>query len=244
MWFVLELREHVARTNDLLLKEWAYDRVMALMKFFERFENEHGLLEKLERWVFIEWSKANEFTQDVNYPSNMLYAETLAAVGELYCDDAWIYKAQRLKDTIRKMSFNGEFFTDHAVRVDGKLVNDGEATEVCQYYAFFFGVATPELYPELWKTLVEEFGPDRAEKGLHPKIWAANAFVGNYLRLDILSRYGLRDKMLENIEGYFHKMAVKTGTLWENDTDAASCDHGFASHVAVWLAQAFGTVEG
>jgi hypothetical protein len=28
---------------------------------------------------------------------------------------------------------------------------------------FFFGVATPERYPELWKRLTEQFGPKRVE---------------------------------------------------------------------------------
>jgi alpha-L-rhamnosidase len=148
-----------------------------------------------------------------------------------------------LKATIRKMSFNGAFFTDNEVRTDGKLVNSGEATEVCQYYAFFFGIATPETYPDLWTILVNKFGPERKEHNEYPQIYFANAFIGNYLRLDILMRYGLTQKLLENVEGYFYKMAVKTGTLWENDTDGASCDHGFASHVAVWLAAIYGVEE-
>ena len=29
-------------------------------------------------------------------------------------------------------------------------------------------------------------------------------------------------------------MAERTGTLWENDTPHASCNHGFASHAAVF----------
>ena len=32
-------------------------------------------------------------------------------------------------------------------------------------------------------------------------------------------------------------MAEKTGTLWEIDSDSASCNHGFASHVAYWFEQ-------
>jgi hypothetical protein len=30
-------------------------------------------------------------------------------------------------------------------------------------------------------------------------------------------------------------MAEKTGTLWEHKNQAASCDHGFASYVAVMI---------
>ena len=44
-----------------------------------RYENEDGLLENIPGWVFVEWSKANELTDGVNYPSNMLYSATLLA---------------------------------------------------------------------------------------------------------------------------------------------------------------------
>ncbi|MEI7580140.1 MAG: hypothetical protein WCJ58_09020, partial [bacterium] len=74
-----------------------------------------GLLEKLESWVFVEWSKANELTQDVNYPTNMLYSAMLAATGRLYKDSNLINKANKLKDTICEKSFNGTFFTDNAI---------------------------------------------------------------------------------------------------------------------------------
>jgi alpha-L-rhamnosidase len=100
---------------------------------------------------------------------------------------------------------------------------------------FYFGVATPDSHGTLWRILTEEFGPDRIKQGLYPQIYPANSFVGNYLRQDLLYRAGLYDQILSEIRGYFHYMAQKTGTLWENATDAASCNHGFASHVAVWL---------
>jgi alpha-L-rhamnosidase len=118
---------------------------------------------------------------------------------------------------------------------DGVLRLSGECTEVCQYYMFYFGVATPESYPALWQILTDEFGPDRVKDGLYPDIHPANSFIGNYLRQDLLFRVGRYDQILRETRGYFHYMAKKTGTLWENATDFASCNHGFASHVAVWL---------
>jgi alpha-L-rhamnosidase len=45
-------------------------------------------------------------------------------------------------------------------------------------------------------------------------------------------------RMVEEIRGYFLYMADKTGTLWEHDSDFASCNHGFASYVAVLLRKA------
>jgi alpha-L-rhamnosidase len=96
-------------------------------------------------------------------------------------------------------------------------------------------VATPETYPELWETLLHDFGPQRKETGKHPDIYFANAFIGNYLRLDLLMNYGYEKEILDNMDGYFYYMAEQTGTLWENDGDYASCSHGFASHVIYWL---------
>ena len=92
-----------------------------------------------------------------------------------------------------------------------------------------------QVGPKLWETLVKDFGPDRRTKGCYPQIAFANSFIGNYLRLDLLARYELKARLEEEMSGYFLYMADKTGTLWENDTDAASCNHGFASYAAVLL---------
>lgn len=242
MWFVVELEEYLERTGDRELVDRAKARVYKLLDYFKRFENEDGLLEKLESWVFIEWSRSNELTQDVSFPSNMLYAKVKRTVAGLYNDGKLIDEAEKLENVIREKSFNGRFFCDNMVRVGGRLVPSGECTESCQYYAFHTGIATPESYPELWETLVKDFGPKRKQNNPYPDVAFANAFIGNYLRLDLLHRYEKYDEILENIEGYFYYMAEKTGTLWEHDSTVASCSHGFASHVIYWLKQ-MGMVE-
>ena len=53
--------------------------------------------------------------------------------------------------------------------------------------------------------------------------------------LSLLFREGLHERLRDDIVGYFYNMAKRTGTLWENDTEVASCNHGFASHVLLWL---------
>jgi alpha-L-rhamnosidase len=93
-------------------------------------------------------------------------------------------------------------------------------------------MATPETHPELWKKLTTEFGPTRNDAVTYPKVFRANAFIGNYLRLDILSRYGRQSQLLKEIQDYFYNMARLTGTLWENMESHASCNHGFASYIA------------
>lgn len=246
MWLVLELHEYLERTGDRTLIDSAKARIYALCDYFKGFENKDGLLEKLERWVFVEWSECNKLTQDINFPTNMLYAKMLETVDALYGDEEMARKAGALKDVIRRESMTESgFFCDNAVYgEDGVARLSGKCTETCQYYAFFCGITTPEENPSLWRVMFNDFGPERIVPGKwpeftsnakHKEIYPSNAFVGNYLRLELLYRFGEREKLIGNIEGYFTKMADLTGTLWENESTTASCDHGFASHVLYWM---------
>jgi len=232
MWFVVELEEYLARSGDREMVDALEPRVMGLLDYFERFENEDGLLEKLESWVFVEWSRANDFVQDVSYPSNMLYAQVLTAAGRMYDKPELIEKAGRIRAVVREQSFDGEFFVDNAVRKDGKLEVTNNHSEICQYYAFFFDVASPGTHGQLRDKLMEQFGPQRQRTRAYPQVWPANSFVGNYLRLELLSRYGRVRQLKEELIYYFLHMAETTGTLWEHKGATGSCNHGFASHVA------------
>ncbi len=231
MWFVVQLEEYSARSGDRATVDALRPKVMKLLDYFQDFENSDGLLEKLEKWVFVEWSAANKFVQDVNYPTNMLYAATLEAAGRMYDRPELVAKAGRIREVIRRQSFDGSFFVDNAVRKDGKLVVTRNRSEVCQYFAFFFGVATPETHPELWSTLRDRFGPDRKETRAFAEVHPANSFVGNVLRMELLSRAGRSQQILDESAAYLLYMAERTGTLWENVGAYASCNHGFASHV-------------
>ncbi len=236
MWYGLEMEEYEKRSGDRALIDRAKARLYALADFFTRFENESGLLQNLESWVFIEWSKANDYVQDVNYPSNMLYARFLEALAAMYGDAALHEKAARIKAEIRRQAKRADgFFADNAVLENGVLRRTDNRTETAQYYAFFTGTATPETDPELLNTMFEEFGPRRKKTGAYPEMPESNAFIGNFLRIELLFRYGRTEQALSEIRAFFLPMALQTGTIWENMTDFASCCHGFASHVAVWL---------
>ena len=236
MWFLMELEEYQARTADRELIDRLRPRVEALLEFFKHYENSDGLLEKLDGWIFVEWSEANKFVQDVNYPTNMLYAAAMDAASRIYQREDWHRKAAGLRATINRQSFDGSYYRDHAKRLpDGKLNILSDRSEVCQYYAFFFGTATPDSRPQLWQALVEEFGPMRRKTKAHPEIHPCNQLPGNMLRMEILSRYGETARIHDEALGYWNMMAATTGTLWEHDKPQASCNHGFASHAAVVL---------
>ena len=236
MFFVVELEDYLKRTGDRALIDAAKERALNLCEFFTKYENSDGLLEKLDKWIMVEWSKAGDFVQDINFPTNALYSKMLESAGKLYGKPELLEKAEKIRTYIRENAMVDGFFCDNMVRNEaGELVLSGECTEVCQYYMFFFGVANPQTHGKLWKILCEEFSPNREKEGKYPKIYPANAFIGNYLRLEILYQNGLYDQVMEEIRGYFLYMAEKTGTLWEHVGDTASCNHGFASYVAVLM---------
>src|SRR5690606_8531719 len=116
-------------------------------------------------------------------------------------------KAAKLDATIRALAWRDGRFVDHAVRdKSGRLVVRDEASEVCQYYAFWFGLASPEREPALWRKLVRaDYGP------LHP----ANVFVGKIMRLDLLVAHGESAAARRELLHSYVPMAKATGTLWE-----------------------------
>lgn len=241
MWLVIEVEEYLKRSGDRATVDAFRLRLAGFIDYMKTFRNSDGLLEKLPSWVFVEWSQANKLVQDVNYPSNMTWAEVLDVMDRLYGMPELAAEAAKVRETVRRQSWTGKWFCDNAVRQkDGTLKLSGECTETCQYYAFFFRTATPRSHPALWKTLVEDFGPkrlaeDRKTLKCHPEIWPSNAFIGNYLRLECLAREGLAGNILDETKDFFLYMAERTGTLWEKISPTASCDHGFASHAAVYL---------
>lgn len=232
MWFVLQLDEYVDRSGDYEMMIDLKPKVLSLMDYFKRFENEYGLLENLEKWVFVEWSEANKFVQDVNYPTNMLYSKVLETVGRLYNIPSYTERSDALKEIILEQSYDEDFFSDNALRENGELVVQDNKTEICQYFAFYFDIVTPKSHPELWQRLINDFGPERNEKKLWPEVHPANAFIGNYIRIELLAEQGLTEQVTDECKKMFLYMAERTGTLWENIYPGTSCCHGFASHVA------------
>ncbi len=238
LWYLIELRDYRLATGDGAFIQKHRSRVEGILKLFEGFENEYGLLENLRGWVFVEWSKANEFVQDVNFPSNMLYVGALRAAAELLEKECLLEKATVLKKKIIELSFNGRYFRDNAVRgADGKLQVTENISETCQYYAAFFEILTKGEAPAFYTRIVEELGKfqDNPE-GIHP----SNMFIGYILRLTLLHSLGEKERLLKECKAQFLPMAERTGTLWENFGGNASCNHGFASVVGYLIEDAIG----
>ncbi len=241
MWYVLELKNYYQRTGDKILIDKSLPKVKMLLDYFKNFENELGLLENLQGWIFIEWSKANddEFIKGINFPSNMVYSKMLICAGELLNDNSLIEKGHKLIKTIQKYAYNGTFFVDNMIRNDnGEFELTNNITETCQYYAFYFDIANKKNYPSLFENLLKFFGPTRDYEKVYPKIYKSNVLIGDYLRLFIFLKYNHLVEVADESISYFYKMAELTGTLWEHDTVFASLNHGLTSCILVIFCQA------
>ena len=235
MWLILELEEYLKRTNDVALVGQMQKKVENLIVYFDQLTNELGLLENLKGWIFVEWSMANKFVDGINYPSNMLYAAALECADRLYKKPEYSQKAKVIRNKILEMSFDGKFFRDNSLRTDGVIKHTENFSETCQYFAFYFDIATPDTHTELWETMIHTFGPDRMKAKLFPHVHPSNAFIGNLMRMDLLGTHGFIEQQIEEMKKYYLFMAKETGTFWENDSNHASLNHGFASHICHFL---------
>lgn len=229
MWYVLEVKEYLTERNPSVDREIFRDSVYGIMAYLADYENEDGLLENLPSWNFVEWSAANDWVQDVNYPSNFLYSEVLYAVGELYGDGEMTAKAARLRAKTRALAFDGEVFVDNAIRgEDGVLRNTHNSSEAGQYYAILYGDVNLDdaKYAKLKEYIGNGFAtfePDGRETV------PVNAFIGLYLRICALIKLGMKETLKADLKSFFGGMVESTGTLWEYKQFKGSFDHGFTS---------------
>lgn len=240
MWLVLQVEEYAQRGGDPKLVEAFKPRFTDLFACLDHYLNPEGLLERLEKWVFIDWSDSNQHVQDVNFPANLLYAAALETAGRLYGRQDWRDRAVVLRQRVKDLAWNGQFFDDNATRgPDGRLVLSGHHTEACQYYAFYFGIASPQSHPKLWQELLTRCS--LAPGVSHPDLPRCGVFLGQQLRMILLARQGLHSQLVEELRAAYLPMAERTGTLWEYEFPTNSCDHGFTSHVAhILITEVFG----
>jgi len=205
--------------NTKVDKELFKDSVYGILNYLSNFENQDGLLEKLESWNFVEWSTANEWVWDVNYPTNFLYSEALERTGKLYGDADMVAKAERIRVTAREKSFNGEVFIDNAVRGEGGVlfgkadIYAPEYSKLCEHIMSEFSAFSPDM-----KNFV-----------------SVNCMPGFYLKIMTLMELGLTELLEKSIKSFFGIMIDLTDTLWEYKPAQrkGSYDHGFASYALI-----------
>ena len=187
MLFILQVEEYLCKRGHMDQKELFKEKIYGLLSMYRRYENEDGLLENLPSWNFVEWGPANDWIQDVSYPTNFLYSRVLKVIGHLYGDEECKKRCKQVRETAISQSFNGRYFLDHAVRNENSvLIRQPEASEVGQYYAVLFGELDihVEKYSGLKDLILHVFSPER--NGKMPEILEFNMIMGAYMRMEVL----------------------------------------------------------
>lgn len=230
LWYVLELYDYKKRSGDDAFVELHKERMKDILEFFKGYENEYGFLENLEGWVFVEWSKASDFVDGVNIPTNILYAEVLRVAGKLLGEEHLVVRAKAMRDELRALAFDGEVYRDNAIRVDGKLTITENVSEFNQIIAAYFKME--EDGSQFYRDFVQRF--QRVQREIHP----AALFVGSVLRLMTLYDMGEYELVLKECKEHFLEMAEMTGTIWELFGGNASCNHGFGAVIGKVVCEA------
>lgn len=238
MWYAIELADYIEYSNDD--KAYFQKLIYDLLAYFAAYENEDHLLVHLEA-QFIEWSKANEYVNqvDISYPGNMVYYLMLVKMGQLYEDEALLEKARVIKEAIQRDAFDGTYFADGAnISEDGSLVRSELVSEATQTYAVFTGIVTEEdeRYQQFFDTFYHVLGYRRKLQNAFPEIAFSSGFIGLTLRMISLLELGKIDQFFEEVKEYYGPMAKQNGTLWEMDEDNhISLNHGYNSYAAVMI---------
>ncbi len=240
MWYIIEVDDYINKRSHKNDGEAFRKSLYGLLDFFKRYENEDGLLERLPNWNFIEWGIANNWTMDISYPTNFLYARVLDAFYNIFGDEECRRRAADVRKKTVEISFNGSYFLDHSVRDEnGTAQLQPEASEAGQYYALLFGDLdlNDKKYAEFLRLVKEVFNPARNGETEMPQIAPVDLFIGAYLRIEALLKLEEWELVLRDVKGFFGGMAQDTSTLWEYRRRHGSRDHGFASFAAVAIAR-------
>ena len=242
LWYILEIYKYFTQYGYDETVEKSRANVEDILNYFVDFENEFGVLEDLKGWIFVEWSAANnsDHINGINVPSNACYYASLLAAAKVYGIKGLKEKAEKVKDYLLKNAYVDGFFVDNLIRNEkGDIIPTENYTETCQYYMFFFKCADKHTHKELFDKMLNEYGKsDSSASGGNPvkkQLTPSNMIYGVYMRLELLMREQKRVELLNECVRYFYDMTQKTGTLWENNTASASCDHGFASYVSRFI---------
>lgn len=242
LWYILEIYKYFTQYGYDETVEKSRANVEGILNYFVDFENEFGVLEDLKGWIFVEWSAANnsDHINGINVPSNACYYASLLAAAKVYGIKGLKEKAEKVKDYLLKNAYVDGFFVDNLIRNEkGDIIPTENYTETCQYYMFFFKCADKHTHKELFDKMLNEYGKsDSSASGGNPvkkQLTPSNMVYGVYMRLELLMREQKRVELLNECVRYFYDMTQKTGTLWENNTASASCDHGFASYVSRFI---------
>ena len=247
----LQLAEYYRRTADLAFLRQHEDGINWLVGTLSRYENAFGLLENLDQLVYVDGTTCgkDEYNLPISTGTNAAYAWLLRQLGEILGKDDWIGKAKAIWSVIEKVCAVPDAF-EMATLVPDAFAMDGQgritpgrySSEAAQYLYMWLGITRRETLPVYFQQMFDQFGASPAVPfNTNRRFYiAADMPVGTAMRFEALYAGGEYQKLYDEITRIFTYMIEHgPGTLWEGWARESNINHGYLSHVAVWLSRIF-----
>ena len=256
IYLLMNIYEYYKRTGDKELILKYRDNLDWIISTLSRYENSFGLLEKLDRIIYMGYSNSDGFNdsnciynQPISVVTNAMYAIALKGIGEILSDDELCKKADRINEILLKVVhcspdlYEGDCFTSDGFSIDenGNVKPNGPYTEGAQYFLMYTGLLKRDEYPNQFYRIFDHLGSLPAEKYSHDShIFKRCGFEGDMFgRETVLYNYGEIGKMVAEIKDIsLYMMDHFEGLIGEGFDWLASVHHSFGAVFAYLLEKA------
>jgi len=244
LYWVLTLGKYVDYTGDLSLAEEIIAPVLKLLDWFNRFTDEHGLLNNLPEWTLIDWAHLDRRGESTAY--NALFYRTLRITEDLanrlrmpLIAERCAQRADRIRDALNVRLWDearGVYVDACADGERGRRVSQ-QANSVCIAY----GIAPKERWDRIFGAILDETRLVITRTGMRSadipepdfdeerNIVTAQPFFMHHVHRALIAA-GRHGDMLDNIRRRWGAMiAAGATTIWEVWHPLVSQCHGWST---------------
>lgn len=242
LYWVMTIAEYARYSGDIALARELFPSVAKAMAWFERHLDEHGLLESVPGWVFIDWAEVDRWGECAAL--NALYCHTLRQAAQIarwsgVASEAKRYKAlaARVRRALNKHLWDQERGVYVDARVDGR--RGRRVSQQTNALCIAYDIAPRGRWPRILAAITDEgrlratsTGPgDPAVRDFDEErqVVLAQPFFTHHLHR-ALARAGQHRLLVDNIRRRWGAM-LEAGatTFWEHW-------HGRDSQCHAWSA--------
>jgi hypothetical protein len=245
LYWLMTIREYVRYTGDQAIVTELFPSVEKALAWFERHLNQHGLLENLPHWLFVDWAQVDKRGESAvlnaqYYHSLLMCAELAEMVDAGRQAENWRAQAELINQAINTYLWDEArgVYVDCRVRGEQSRRVSQHANAMCIGY----GVAPRSRWnsilayitdPTRLKLTALGMGSENEIKELPPfdeeqDVVLAQPFFMHHIHRALIQA-GRTDLLLANIRQHWGAMLANGGTsLWETWQPHLSQCHGWS----------------
>jgi hypothetical protein len=221
--WILTLWDYYLFSGDAALVKELFPKVQKALQFFEKYLDEHHLLNEVPYWNFVDWAKVE--TRGESTAVNCLYyrglicaAQLAEAIGDHGNVSKYNSMTEQVKQAINARLWNAERNAYHDARLNGELID--QVSQQANSLAIVFEVAPKER----WQKIL-----DYIHEPAKNVSQAGSPYFSFYV-LAAMYKAGRHEQALQYIRERWGKMLnCGATTWWEMWQPMASFCHGWSA---------------